>query len=196
MISVLYCTSLEVSFFAAWDIESENPQDIFLCEVGTFSQGMFSRHQGGDEKEMQQMRTSCQRLLSSSLTLKHCSPDFFSDTFGKSESGYLGKSKSNKSIKKKKRKALRMSDKVSMFSMSTPDVSKISGVNLEPKTGSKISSQFTVSGHFRLQPCGKGLTDKKMIWIEPYEKGLGLDLSSNPGGIKQPMTNVVIEPDM
>ena len=25
-------------------------------------------------------------------------------------------------------------------------------------------------GFFRLQPCGPGLTEKKLIWIEPYEK--------------------------
>jgi hypothetical protein len=25
-------------------------------------------------------------------------------------------------------------------------------------------------GFFRLQPCGPGLTEKKLIWIGPYEK--------------------------
>jgi hypothetical protein len=29
----------------------------------------------------------------------------------------------------------------------------------------------SVRGHFRLQPCGKQNHDRKMIWINPYEKG-------------------------
>lgn len=29
---------------------------------------------------------------------------------------------------------------------------------------------FTVSGHFRLQPCGIGFIDRKIIFIEPFEK--------------------------
>lgn len=29
---------------------------------------------------------------------------------------------------------------------------------------------FTVSGHFRLQPCGKGLSDLKLIFIDEFQK--------------------------
>jgi hypothetical protein len=29
---------------------------------------------------------------------------------------------------------------------------------------------FDVKGHFRLQPCGQGLSDTKMIFIEPFKK--------------------------
>jgi hypothetical protein len=29
---------------------------------------------------------------------------------------------------------------------------------------------FGVRGHFRLQPCGPGLQDTKMIFINPFEK--------------------------
>jgi len=29
---------------------------------------------------------------------------------------------------------------------------------------------FNVNGHFRLQPCGKGRKEKKLIWINPYQK--------------------------
>jgi hypothetical protein len=29
---------------------------------------------------------------------------------------------------------------------------------------------FSVSGHFRLQPCGEGLRDRKLIYINPFEK--------------------------
>ena len=29
----------------------------------------------------------------------------------------------------------------------------------------------SVRGHFRLQPCGKLNLDRKLIWIDPYEKG-------------------------
>jgi hypothetical protein len=28
-----------------------------------------------------------------------------------------------------------------------------------------------VKGHPRLQPCGPGRTDRKLIWISPYPKG-------------------------
>lgn len=29
---------------------------------------------------------------------------------------------------------------------------------------------FAVMGHFRLQPCGAGLADRKLIWIDAFEK--------------------------
>lgn len=32
------------------------------------------------------------------------------------------------------------------------------------------SEAFTVHGHFRLQACGKGLNDHKLIWISEYTK--------------------------
>ncbi len=32
------------------------------------------------------------------------------------------------------------------------------------------SDAFNVRGHFRLQPCGDGYKDKKLIWINGYEK--------------------------
>lgn len=32
------------------------------------------------------------------------------------------------------------------------------------------SDAFKVRGHFRLQPCGPGLKDKKLIWISEFEK--------------------------
>ncbi|AMR34155.1 hypothetical protein A0256_23240 [Mucilaginibacter sp. PAMC 26640] len=32
------------------------------------------------------------------------------------------------------------------------------------------SDAFKVRGHFRLQPCGVGLKDKKLIWINDFEK--------------------------
>ena len=34
-----------------------------------------------------------------------------------------------------------------------------------------LTVRFVVSGHPRLQPCGPGRTDKKLIWIDPYPKG-------------------------
>jgi hypothetical protein len=33
-----------------------------------------------------------------------------------------------------------------------------------------ISGAFNVSGHFRLQPCGEGLKDRKLIWISDFQK--------------------------
>lgn len=32
------------------------------------------------------------------------------------------------------------------------------------------SDSFQVRGHFRFQPCGQGLKDRKLIWISDYEK--------------------------
>lgn len=32
------------------------------------------------------------------------------------------------------------------------------------------SDAFKVRGHFRLQPCGQGFKDKKLIWINDFEK--------------------------
>ena len=32
------------------------------------------------------------------------------------------------------------------------------------------TSGFSVSGHFRLQACGKGFSKRKLIWIESFEK--------------------------
>jgi hypothetical protein len=29
---------------------------------------------------------------------------------------------------------------------------------------------FAVRGHFRLQPCGEGMKDRKLIWIDAFEK--------------------------
>lgn len=39
------------------------------------------------------------------------------------------------------------------------------------------SQSFNVSGHFRLQPYGKGRTERKLIWIDEYEKS-GYNLSA------------------
>lgn len=32
------------------------------------------------------------------------------------------------------------------------------------------TSGFGVNGHFRFQPCGKNLKERKLIWINPFEK--------------------------
>jgi hypothetical protein len=47
---------------------------------------------------------------------------------------------------------------------------------VEPHTSLETSVRhlkvrFVVSGHPRLQPCGPGRKDKKLIWIDPYPKG-------------------------
>jgi len=33
------------------------------------------------------------------------------------------------------------------------------------------SEAFKVRGHFRLQPCGERMKDRKLVWISEYEKG-------------------------
>jgi hypothetical protein len=32
------------------------------------------------------------------------------------------------------------------------------------------SEGFKVGGHFRMQPFGKNLSDRKLIWISPFDK--------------------------
>ena len=41
----------------------------------------------------------------------------------------------------------------------------------EPGAGHKMTVRFIVSGHPRLQRCGPGRKDVKLIWIAPFEKG-------------------------
>jgi hypothetical protein len=33
-----------------------------------------------------------------------------------------------------------------------------------------ISNAFNVRGHFRLQPCGPELKERKLIWIQDFQK--------------------------
>lgn len=39
------------------------------------------------------------------------------------------------------------------------------------KTARAWQCRWVVKGHARLQPCGPGRADKKLIWIDPYTKG-------------------------
>ena len=39
------------------------------------------------------------------------------------------------------------------------------------ETGRKLTVRSLVSGHWRDQPCGVGLKDRKRIWIEPFWRG-------------------------
>ena len=47
-------------------------------------------------------------------------------------------------------------------------------VEAEPGDGDpkrKLKVRFIVKGHARLQPCGPGNTDRKLIWVDAYPKG-------------------------
>lgn len=35
----------------------------------------------------------------------------------------------------------------------------------------EYAARFVVRGHWRNQPCGPGLTERKLLWIKPYYKG-------------------------
>lgn len=35
----------------------------------------------------------------------------------------------------------------------------------------RLHVRFTVRGHARLQPCGPGMKDRKLIWVDPFIKG-------------------------
>lgn len=37
--------------------------------------------------------------------------------------------------------------------------------------GKKLSMQHVVRGHYKKQPCGQGLTERKIVWVEPYWRG-------------------------
>jgi hypothetical protein len=37
-----------------------------------------------------------------------------------------------------------------------------------------ITAHWVVRGHWRNQPCGKNLSERKIIWIRPYYKGKGI----------------------
>lgn len=50
---------------------------------------------------------------------------------------------------------------------------------------SKPNVRFIVRGHWRLQPFGSGLTERKLVWITPYYKGPEIaDLVSKPYLVK------------
>jgi hypothetical protein len=34
-----------------------------------------------------------------------------------------------------------------------------------------VEGDFTVRGHFRVQPCGAGRKDYRLIWIDQFTKG-------------------------
>lgn len=44
-----------------------------------------------------------------------------------------------------------------------------------------LNHLITVNGHYRLQPCGKGNKDTKLIWIDKYEKGVGSEIRPGTG---------------
>lgn len=43
----------------------------------------------------------------------------------------------------------------------------------EPKKRREFNGQWIVRGHWRNQPYGEGLLKRKLIWIEPFIKGVG-----------------------
>lgn len=50
----------------------------------------------------------------------------------------------------------------------------------KPRTGEplyKLKSKFIVRGHWRNQPCGKGRSETRRIWVRPFWKGEGETLT-------------------
>jgi len=185
IIITVFCSSMSGYLFVRWPLNSNGTDELAYYSVDDEPEEERPR-----EREALELRLLCERLLTSTLALKHCSPELFYGTFDKPQSYYIEKSVRAKSTKKKKQ-ALRMANKVSMFAMRSPDAKKIFGPKVTG-TGTKISTRFTVAGHFRLQLCGQGLSKKKMIWIEAYEKGTELGENNNPSCIKQPMNKILL----
>jgi len=185
IIITVFCSSLLGYVFVRWSLNSRGTDDLAYYSVTDDPED-----EEGIESKAFELRLFCERLLTSTLALKHCSPELFYGVYDKPQSYYIEKSERAKSTKKKKQ-ALRMANKVSMFAMSSPDAKKIFGPKIT-SGGTKISTRFTVAGHFRLQPCGQGLSKKKMIWIEAYEKGTEFGVNNNPSCLKQPMNKVLL----
>lgn len=79
----------------------------------------------------------------------------------------------NKIASKKRKKNIGHVKKFSLFKRATLDLQKTGYKPSGDKTGYKLDHLINVRGHFRLQPHGPGRQHRKLIWIEPFEKGVG-----------------------
>lgn len=90
-----------------------------------------------------------------------------------------------KTMKNKKRQAFKNSGLSNMEVISTGKAVRISSEIRESyrngtlgnvKTAS--TSKWLVRGHYRNQACGEGMKEHRLIWIEPHEKGNGVNFAT------------------
>lgn len=56
---------------------------------------------------------------------------------------------------------------------------------LSKPNGNKMETRFMVRGHWRKQPCGPGLSERKLLYIQPYYKGPEMaEMVSKPYKVK------------
>ncbi|CAI8921812.1 hypothetical protein [Priestia megaterium] len=85
----------------------------------------------------------------------------------------------NKKHKKKRSKRsadnsyIRIGKKVTINPSYKKVYEKLNTLDSEDNNRNQYRGQWIVRGHWRNQPYGEGLSQRKLIWIEPYVKGIG-----------------------
>ena len=85
----------------------------------------------------------------------------------------------NKKYKKKRSKRsadnsyIRIGKKVTINPSYKKVYEKLNTLDSEGNNRKQYRGQWIVRGHWRNQPYGEGLSQRKLIWIEPYVKGIG-----------------------
>lgn len=98
----------------------------------------------------------------------------------------------HRSVRKQLDKKLRAKDKThsyfrirKLFMKQLANSTGLKGATRKPWS---LDHRITVSGHFRWQPFGAGLSKHKLVWIDAYDKG--------QGGRVRPLTNPTILQDV
>lgn len=87
----------------------------------------------------------------------------------------------NKKVKKKEKRNkkplktsyIRIGKKVTIDNKHKQVYREFNHLKDQPRKRKEFNGQWIVRGHWRNQPYGEGLSKRKLIWIEPYVKGVG-----------------------
>lgn len=87
----------------------------------------------------------------------------------------------NKKVKKKEKRNkkslgtsyIRIGKKVTIDNKHKQVYREFNYLKDQPRKRKEFNGQWIVRGHWRNQPYGEGLSKRKLIWIEPYVKGVG-----------------------
>ncbi|EJS45122.1 hypothetical protein ICG_06028 [Bacillus cereus BAG1X1-3] len=87
----------------------------------------------------------------------------------------------NKKVKKKEKRNkkslstsyIRIGKKVTIDNKHKQIYREFNHLKDQPRKRREFNGQWIVRGHWRNQPYGEGLSKRKLIWIEPYVKGVG-----------------------
>lgn len=131
-------------------------------------------------------------ILNSILYLSSNDPDILQRTSGRSEA--LVRASAIKSTLKSK-KARQIANKESTLDYYSVG-ENVAPIYVHKNTGDRedvsgqggfkeYAARFIVRGHWRNQPCGHNMTERKLIWIKPYFKGPEMaELVSRPYIVK------------